>query len=346
MTSLFPPRESLVVTSRQGTGNSRTFFYGVASSIAAEFHIANSCIDNSQEYCCRVSYSQQIQRQQPGVSQQSFIFPTAGKTIARSIAAEFHIAKSCIDNSQEYCCRVLHSKQLQRQQPGQEYCSRVLHSQQLHRQQPGVFQQSFTQPTATQTIARSIAAEFYIASSCIDKSQEYCSRVSYCQELHRQQPGVLLQSFTQQAAAQTIARSIAAEFHIANSYIDNSQEYFSRVLHSQQLHRQQPGVLQQSFTQQAAAKTIARSIAAEFYMASSCKDKSQEYCSRVSNSQQLHRRQPGVLQQSFIQPTAAQTIAGSIESEFHIVKSYIYCSRVSYVQEQLQTAAMSFQRKK
>jgi hypothetical protein len=26
MTSLFPPRESLVVTSRQGTGNSRTFF--------------------------------------------------------------------------------------------------------------------------------------------------------------------------------------------------------------------------------------------------------------------------------------------------------------------------------
>ncbi len=30
MTSLFPPRESLVVTSRLGTGNSRTFFYGVA----------------------------------------------------------------------------------------------------------------------------------------------------------------------------------------------------------------------------------------------------------------------------------------------------------------------------
>jgi hypothetical protein len=28
MTSLFPPRESLVVTSRLGTGNSRTFFYG------------------------------------------------------------------------------------------------------------------------------------------------------------------------------------------------------------------------------------------------------------------------------------------------------------------------------
>ncbi len=31
MTSLFPPRESLVVTSRLGTGNSRTFFYGVPS---------------------------------------------------------------------------------------------------------------------------------------------------------------------------------------------------------------------------------------------------------------------------------------------------------------------------
>jgi hypothetical protein len=29
MTSLFQPRESLVVTSRLGTGNSRTFFYGV-----------------------------------------------------------------------------------------------------------------------------------------------------------------------------------------------------------------------------------------------------------------------------------------------------------------------------
>ncbi len=29
LTSLFPPRESLVVSSRLGTGNSRTFFYGV-----------------------------------------------------------------------------------------------------------------------------------------------------------------------------------------------------------------------------------------------------------------------------------------------------------------------------
>ncbi len=28
MTSLFPPRESLVVTSRLGTGNSQNFFYG------------------------------------------------------------------------------------------------------------------------------------------------------------------------------------------------------------------------------------------------------------------------------------------------------------------------------
>ncbi len=33
MTSLFPPRESLVVTSRLGPGNSRNFFYGVLYSI-------------------------------------------------------------------------------------------------------------------------------------------------------------------------------------------------------------------------------------------------------------------------------------------------------------------------
>jgi hypothetical protein len=33
MTSLFPPRESLVVTSRLGRGNSRTFFYGVYTHI-------------------------------------------------------------------------------------------------------------------------------------------------------------------------------------------------------------------------------------------------------------------------------------------------------------------------
>jgi hypothetical protein len=32
MTSLFPPREILVVTSRLGTGNSRTFIYGVEKS--------------------------------------------------------------------------------------------------------------------------------------------------------------------------------------------------------------------------------------------------------------------------------------------------------------------------
>ncbi len=38
MTSLFPPRESLVVTSRLGTGNSRTFFYGVC------YDVSRSCI--------------------------------------------------------------------------------------------------------------------------------------------------------------------------------------------------------------------------------------------------------------------------------------------------------------
>jgi hypothetical protein len=32
MTSLFPPRESLVVTSRLGTGNFKSFFYGVICS--------------------------------------------------------------------------------------------------------------------------------------------------------------------------------------------------------------------------------------------------------------------------------------------------------------------------
>jgi hypothetical protein len=36
MTSLFPPRESLVVTSRLGAGNSRTFFYGVQYSYKEE----------------------------------------------------------------------------------------------------------------------------------------------------------------------------------------------------------------------------------------------------------------------------------------------------------------------
>ncbi len=33
MTSLFPPRESLVLTSRLGTGNLRTFFYGVSALV-------------------------------------------------------------------------------------------------------------------------------------------------------------------------------------------------------------------------------------------------------------------------------------------------------------------------
>jgi hypothetical protein len=36
LTSLFPPRESLVVTSRLGTGNSRSFFYGVNMFLFAE----------------------------------------------------------------------------------------------------------------------------------------------------------------------------------------------------------------------------------------------------------------------------------------------------------------------
>ncbi len=37
MTSLFPPRESLVVTSRLGTGNSRTFFYGVTGWVIKSY---------------------------------------------------------------------------------------------------------------------------------------------------------------------------------------------------------------------------------------------------------------------------------------------------------------------
>jgi hypothetical protein len=44
MTSLFPPRDSLVVTSRLGTGNSRTFFYGVASlMLLASLLLCFSC---------------------------------------------------------------------------------------------------------------------------------------------------------------------------------------------------------------------------------------------------------------------------------------------------------------
>jgi hypothetical protein len=38
MTSLFPPRESLVVTSWLGTGNSRTFFYGVTLKSSSRIH--------------------------------------------------------------------------------------------------------------------------------------------------------------------------------------------------------------------------------------------------------------------------------------------------------------------
>ncbi len=41
MTSLFLPRESLVVTSRLGTGNWRTFFYGVTSPYVGTFTIGN-----------------------------------------------------------------------------------------------------------------------------------------------------------------------------------------------------------------------------------------------------------------------------------------------------------------
>jgi hypothetical protein len=37
MTSLFPPRESLEVTSRLGTGNSRPFFYGVSIQITSTY---------------------------------------------------------------------------------------------------------------------------------------------------------------------------------------------------------------------------------------------------------------------------------------------------------------------
>jgi hypothetical protein len=36
MTSLFPPRESLVVTSRLGTGNSPSFFYGAYTEKGAD----------------------------------------------------------------------------------------------------------------------------------------------------------------------------------------------------------------------------------------------------------------------------------------------------------------------
>ncbi len=45
MTSLFPPRESLVVTSRLGTGNSRTFFYGVGYLFClSDVFVGGSCL--------------------------------------------------------------------------------------------------------------------------------------------------------------------------------------------------------------------------------------------------------------------------------------------------------------
>ncbi len=46
MTSLFPPRESLVVTSWLGTGNSRTFFYGVVQYdiLVANMSLAKDCV--------------------------------------------------------------------------------------------------------------------------------------------------------------------------------------------------------------------------------------------------------------------------------------------------------------
>jgi hypothetical protein len=43
MTSLFPPRESLIVTSWLGPGNSRTFFYGVGTTIG---YIMNTYPEN------------------------------------------------------------------------------------------------------------------------------------------------------------------------------------------------------------------------------------------------------------------------------------------------------------
>ncbi len=45
MTSLFPTRESLVVTSQMGTGNSRTFFYGVIRSILSNKVYFSICTD-------------------------------------------------------------------------------------------------------------------------------------------------------------------------------------------------------------------------------------------------------------------------------------------------------------
>jgi hypothetical protein len=54
MTSLFAPRESLVVTSRLGTGNSRTFFYGVWGEVFTNDPLdvkVLSIEDNVEEGC-------------------------------------------------------------------------------------------------------------------------------------------------------------------------------------------------------------------------------------------------------------------------------------------------------
>jgi hypothetical protein len=50
MTSLFPPRESLVVTSRLGTGNSRTFFYSAAPSFCDNLLVVKVIKDIQQSY--------------------------------------------------------------------------------------------------------------------------------------------------------------------------------------------------------------------------------------------------------------------------------------------------------
>jgi hypothetical protein len=47
MTSLFPPRESLVVTSRLGTGNSRTFFLRCVCCCHFHYFSMHPC------FCCR-----------------------------------------------------------------------------------------------------------------------------------------------------------------------------------------------------------------------------------------------------------------------------------------------------
>jgi hypothetical protein len=51
MTSLFPPRESLLVTSRLGKGNSRTFFYGVQYNECISIRILNMYNTLYYMYC-------------------------------------------------------------------------------------------------------------------------------------------------------------------------------------------------------------------------------------------------------------------------------------------------------